>query len=207
MKKIRIKIVSCILLVAILFSSIVAIDNFSGSNKAQAAKVKVAKIVKSYSSKKGKVKEVYTAKTSSGKTVWKFTKLPYREPCQFDYSDYCVKNNKVYIWAESTLYVLSKNTGKCILKKKVGYYGNGAVAVDSKGNIYGGPADDSKIVKLNSKGKLIWKTKVPEKYSPGCMYDIKISNGKLKVYCEYCDYEYFIFNSKTGKFIKPGPKM
>ena len=207
MKKIKTKIVSYILLLAIVFSSIIVVDNISGNSRTEAAKAKVAKIEKTYNSRNGKTKEVYTAKTSSGKIVWRYNKLPFREAAQFDYSDYCVRDNKVYIWAESTLHVLNKNTGKCILKKNVGCYGNGAIAVDAKGYIYGAPADGATITKLNSKGKVVWDTTVPDKYSSGCTYDIKISNGKLKVYCEFCDYEYFIFNSKTGKFIKPGPKI
>ena len=90
MKKFKTKIVSYILLLAIVFSSIVVIDNISGNSKTEAAKAKVATIEKSYNSKNGKTKEVYTAKTSSGKTVWRYNKLPFREAAQFDYSDYCV---------------------------------------------------------------------------------------------------------------------
>ena len=59
MKKFKTKIVSYILLLAIVFSSIVVIDNISGNSKTEAAKAKVATIEKSYNSKNGKTKELY----------------------------------------------------------------------------------------------------------------------------------------------------
>lgn len=183
-------------------------DNIYKNNPIYAANEKVTTIERSYDYKDNKIKEIYSGKTASGKVIWTYKKLPYRAGGQYCYSDYCVKNNKVYIWAVSTLHVLNRNSGKCILKKKVGSYGNGAVAVDSKGNIYGASVDKFCLTKLNKKGKILWKTdEIDGHSSAGGTYDIKIHKNTITVYCEYSDYEYYAFSAKTGKFIKYGPSL
>ena len=50
-----------------------------------------------------------------------------------------------------------------------------------------------------------FKKRFPEKFFIRGRLDVGSINAAITA--NWCDYEYFIFNSKTGKFIKPGPKM
>lgn len=205
MKKCTKKFICFVLVVAFVLTSFLSYDFLAGTN-AVYAKEQATKVVKTTKYFDGSYsQDTFTGKSKSGKTVWTY-KCPKAILAQYDSSKHIVKGNKVYIWSEKTLIVLKKSTGKVLLKKKTKYYGNGDIKIDSKGNIYSVCADGCLPVKLNKNGKILWTGKV--KGGGGGSYKLVVNEKKktVTVYCEFSDYQYYVFDIKTGKYKKHGPK-
>ncbi|MDD6644829.1 MAG: hypothetical protein PUE67_02100 [Oscillospiraceae bacterium] len=121
-----------------------------------------------------------------------------------------VKNNRVYVFDNTKLYILSKNTGKKMhTVKKVPGHGH-MVSITNSYTCYvigyNGENRD-RLYKISSKGKIIWKSKDISDENFGWATNVKIKDKKIIVECCYLGNHSMkpaklYFDSKTGSIIK-----
>lgn len=151
----------------------------------------------SYSDKNMIAHEVITATNKKGKVLWKY-KCALHPSAQYSSTTMCVKKNKVYIMDGNLLIIKKKNSGKTLKRMQLECYGNGAVTVDKKGNIYVLSADGGDVFKFSSKGRILWYN---QDLDGGGGYKLKLKKGRVQVYFDYCNFDYAVLDKKTGELI------
>ena len=142
--------------------------------------------------------EVITATNKKGKVLWKY-KCALHTSAQYNSTRMCVKKNKVYIMDNDILIIKKKNSGKTLKRIQLeGCYGNGAVTVDNKGNVYGLSADGGDVFKCSPKGRILWYN---QDLDGGGGYKLRLKKGRVQVYLEYCNFDYAVLDKKTGELI------
>ena len=151
----------------------------------------------SYSDKDMIEHEVITATNKKGKVLWKY-KCALHPSTQYSSTRMCVKKNKVYIMDGNLLTIKKKNSGKTLKKMQLDCYGNGAITVDKKGNIYTLAADGGDVFKFSPQGRILWYNR---DLDGGGGYKLKLKKGRVQVYYDYCNYDYAFLDKKTGELI------
>ena len=179
---------------------------FINTEKAEAKTVKIS-IRHSMAGKKQY--SVITAKTSSGKVVWKYKTKKYAAT-ELDATTMRVKGNRVYAFENGKMLVFNKKTGKKLVNKKhvlKGYQVD--FIVDSSGNCYAQPYYMDLVYKVSAKGKILWKRNM-SKTKLSCPGKMKIKKDAVRFYYDsespepYEDVirKYIDFDKKTGKILK-----
>lgn len=151
----------------------------------------------SYSDKDMIEHEVITATNKEGKVLWKY-KCALHPSTQYSSTRMCVKKNKVYIMDGNLLTIKKKNSGKTLKRMQLECYGNGAITVDKKGNIYTLAADGGDVFKFSPKGRILWYN---QDLDGGGGYKLKLKKGRVQVYYDYCNFDYAVLDNKTGELI------
>lgn len=151
----------------------------------------------SYCDKDMVAHEVITATNKKGKVLWKY-KCALHPSTQYPSTSMCVKKNKVYIMDGNLLVIKKKNSGKTLKRMQLDCYGNGAVTVDNKGNIYALSADGGEVFKYSPKGRILWYN---QDLDGGGGYKLRLKKGRVQVYFDYCNFDYAVLDKKTGELI------
>lgn len=141
--------------------------------------------------------EVITATNKKGKVLWKY-KCALHPSTQYSSTRMCVKKNKVYIMDGNLLTIKKKNSGKTLKRMQLDCYGNGAITVDKKGNIYTLAADGGDVFKFSPQGRILWYN---QDLDGGGGYKLKLKKGRVQVYYDYCNFDYAVLDNKTGELI------
>lgn len=179
---------------------------FSPEVRVEAASKK-AVAVKTVQSNGRKERLTVRGVDKKGKTVWQFrTKSYSRMQCSLTYC--LVKGKRVYVFESGKVTALNKSTGKkiwtCKKITKAGY----AACADGNNNIYVTGFLDDNVYKINSKGKIVWKTDVA-KTGNYWAYKMKYQSGKVTVTYDAGSTDYegtkthkVILKSADGKILK-----
>ena len=204
------KVKSVILLVFIIFVT----GLFTPMEKSQASQKYVVEVINiktktngakevkkikhtSYSDKDMIEHEVITATNKKGKVLWKY-KCALHPSTQYSSTRMCVKKNKVYIMDGNLLTIKKKNSGKTLKRMQLDCYGNGAITVDKKGNIYTLAADGGDVFKFSPQGRILWYN---QDLDGGGGYKLTLKKGRVQVYYDYCNFDYAVLDNKTGELI------
>lgn len=144
----------------------------------------VSKVTCQYKYSSYKQYAIISGKTSSGKTVWKYTSAKY-PATELDAVTMKTKGNSVYILEGRKYIRLGKNTGRVLANRTVlpatESWGSPAMAISNSGNLYAIGYYDSVVYRISSSGKVIWKRNInySDCYWP---YKITLSPGKVNVF-------------------------
>ena len=193
MKKISIVTIIILLLVAVPQKSV------------QAANNNACKVTISRKENKGMERAIIYGKNKAGKVIWKY-KTSTQPMGDIDKIEYFVNGKYAYIFDYTTLIKVSIKDGKKIWKVKKVIPDGRKVCFDSKESIYICGYYDTKVYKVSSKGKIVWKTNF-KKTSLFWPYKMKYNKGTIKVYCDASlkdeSIHHFLYiNASNGKIKK-----
>lgn len=171
-----------LVLLAVLVTGMTCTATVSAKPKASKVTVKMKK--------KGDSRHYYkyTGKTSSGKKVWTYKTSVQPDAQLTDFKPKpIVRNGLVYVKDGSRMVALKQKTGKVAWKTP--YNVLGAVTdycFDSKGNIYICGYLGPDLIKINKKGKVVWRI---EKYSKSDRfmwpYQVSVKGKNIRVTYEW----------------------
>lgn len=155
--------------------------------------------------KGGNEKAVIYGKNKSGKVIWKY-KTSVRPSTELDKFEVFVNKKYAYIFDYTTLIKVRIKDGKKMWRVKKIIPDGRTVCFDSKENIYMSGFYDSRVYKVSSKGKIVWKTNF-EKTSLFWPYKMKYNKGTIKIYCDASlkddsRYHFLYINASNGKIKK-----
>lgn len=164
----------------------------------------VSKVTCQYKYASSKQYAIISGKTSSGKTVWKYTSAKY-PATELDAVGMKTKGNSVYILEGRKYIRLGKNTGRLLAKTTVlpsnDRWGSPVMTVSSSGSLYTIGYYDSTVYRISNAGKVIWKRDISSPYY--WPYKITLSPGKVTVsYDPPTGKRTAILNASNGKVIK-----
>lgn len=145
----------------------------------------------------------YTGRTSSGKKVWtyKTSVQPCAQLTNFKPKP-IVKNNLVYVLDGDRIVALKKTTGKVMWKTPAGTIATITDhCFDSKGNFYACGYLGPDLVKINKKGKVLFKVEsvTPKLWWP---YDLKIKGKNIQITYEAPKTKKIQVRMSDGKRVK-----
>lgn len=194
MKKISIVAIILLFLVTVPQKSVQAADN-------NACRVTISR------KEIGGIKQKATiyGKNKSGKIIWKYN-TSVQTLTELDKFEVFVNGKYAYIFDYTTLIKVRIRDGKKIWKAKKVIPAQRAICFDSKGNIYMSGFYDTRVYKVSSKGKIVWKTNF-KKTSLFWPYKMKYNKGVIKVYCDASlkdeSIHHFLYiNASNGKIKK-----
>lgn len=153
----------------------------------------------------GKQKATIYGKNKTGKVIWKY-KTTTQILADIDKFEFFVNGKYVYIFDYTTLVKVRKKDGKILWKTKKVLPDGRSVCFDKKGNIYMCEYYGTRMYKVSSKGKILWKINFGKTglYFP---YKMKYNKGTVKVYCDassedYSIHHFLYVNAVNGKIKK-----
>lgn len=153
-----------------IFAMLIVLSGVAFSQQTISAKQTVTKVKhNTYQDKSNQNKKYLLVRAfDKKKVVWKY-KTPSRiYYAQDDPFGFVQKKNRVYVFDESRLLILNKNTGKRIYTvKNLSTSGHKAIVTKNYTCYYMGTHGENslRLIKISSKGKIINKSKIKDCYS------------------------------------------
>ena len=149
-------------------------------------------------SKNGYISTKLYGRDSAGNKVWTY-KCKTVRPTELDSVSYVIKGKYAYVIDDNRFVRIRLRDGKIINKKKLPEsIWSAAMLVDKNGYLYAVGYYGKNVYKINKKGKVIWKSELPQNYD--WPYKMKLSGKKLRIkfFAEWSPRYYYI-NTKSGK--------